>query len=222
MNLSPAAWARILPFLLFLGLLALRGALADLGWLDARWIYALNLLLVGGLLAWSWRGFGELHRQNRPQGHEALWSVLVGLLVFVAWIQLDAPWMQIGEPTAAFVPVQADGQLDWALITVRWLGAVALVPVMEELFWRSFVMRWLEHPQFEAVPPQRVTLKPIVLSTFAFMLVHPLWLAAIVAGAAYAALYVRTGRLWNAVIAHAVTNGALGVWVVATGNWQFW
>ncbi len=24
------------------------------------------------------------------------------------------------------------------------------------------------------------------------------------------------------VIAHAVTNGALGIWVVATGNWAFW
>jgi CAAX prenyl protease-like protein len=130
--------------------------------------------------------------------------------------------MQIGEPTASFVPTQGDGRLDWPLIAVRWIGATALVPVMEELFWRSFLMRWLEHPQFEAVPPQRVTIKPVLLSTFAFMLVHPLWLAAIVAGAAYAGLYVRTGRLWNAVIAHAVTNGALGIWVVATGSWQFW
>lgn len=222
MNLSPAAWARILPFLLFLGLLALRGAVADLGWIDARWIYALNLILVGGLLGFSWRGYGELHRQNLPPAREVLGSALAGLLVFVAWIHLDAPWMQIGEPTAPFVPMQPDGQLDLALIAVRWLGATLLVPVMEELFWRSFVMRWLEHPQFEAVPPQRVTIRPVLLSTFAFMLVHPLWLAAIVAGLVYAWLYVRTGRLWNAVIAHAVTNGALGLWVVATGNWQFW
>ncbi len=222
MNLSPAAWARILPFLLFLGLLALRGAMADLALLDARWLYALNLILVGGLLAFCWRGYGELHRQNRPQGREWLWSVAVGLGVFLAWIHLDAPWMQIGEPTASFVPTQGDGRLDWPLIAVRWIGATALVPVMEELFWRSFLMRWLEHPQFDAVPPQRVTIKPALLSTFAFMLVHPLWLAAIVAGAAYAGLYVRTGRLWNAVIAHAVTNGALGIWVVATGSWQFW
>ena len=39
---------------------------------------------------------------------------------------------------------------------------------------------------------------------------------------AYAFTYIRTGRLWTAVIAHAVTNGMLGVWVVTTGNWQFW
>jgi hypothetical protein len=49
-----------------------------------------------------------------------------------------------------------------------------------------------------------------------------MWLAAIVAGLAYAWLYVRSGKLWLPVIAHAATNGALGAWVVTTGNWKFW
>ena len=93
---------------------------------------------------------------------------------------------------------------------------------MEELFWRSFLMRWFERAQFETVLPQRVGLKAIALSTFVFTLVHTLWLAAVIAGLAYALLYVRTGKLWVPVIAHAVTNGALGMWVLATGNWQFW
>ena len=93
---------------------------------------------------------------------------------------------------------------------------------MEELFWRSFLMRWVQSPQFESVPPQSVGLKAIVLSTFVFMLAHTLWLAAVVAGLAYAWLYVRTGKLWVPIIAHAVTNGVLGVWVVMTGKWAFW
>ena len=104
----------------------------------------------------------------------------------------------------------------------RWVGAALLVPVMEELFWRSFLMRWIENATFEAVDPRRVGVKAIVLSTFVFMLAHTLWLAAIIAGLAYAWLYRRTGKLWVAVIAHAVTNGVLGVWVVRTGNWAFW
>jgi len=83
-------------------------------------------------------------------------------------------------------------------------------------------MRWIQHPRFEAVDPRRVGLKAIVLSTFVFMLAHTMWLAAVIAGLAYAWLYVRTGTLWAPVIAHAVTNGALGAWVVATGRWQFW
>ena len=130
--------------------------------------------------------------------------------------------MQIGDATAAFVPVDAQGRLNWPLIAVRWLGAALLVPVMEELFWRSFLMRWLQSPVFEGLDPRRTGAKAVLLSTFVFMLAHPLWLAAIVAGLAYALLYRSTGKLWPAVIAHAVTNGALGLWVVYRGQWQFW
>ena len=72
------------------------------------------------------------------------------------------------------------------------------------------------------VDPRRIGIKAIVLSTFVFTLAHTLWLAAIVAGLAYALLYRSSGKLWCAVIAHAVTNGLLGIWVVQTGQWQFW
>jgi len=224
MNLSRPALLRIAPFVAFMALLALRGAApADGSWgVDPRWLYGLNLLVVGGLLALWWRDYGELARQNLPTVREAALSVAVGLAVFVAWIHLDAPWMQIGEPTAGFVPVDAEGRLLWPLIAVRWVGAALLVPVMEELFWRAFLMRWLQAPVFEGVDPRRTGVKAVALSTFVFMLAHPLWLAAIVAGLAYALLYRGTGRLWNAVLAHAVTNGALGAWVVASGQWQFW
>jgi CAAX prenyl protease-like protein len=224
MNLSRAALLRIAPFAVFMLILALRGAApADGGWgFDARWLYALNLLLVGGLLGWAWREYGELAWQNRPTPAEAGAAVAVGLVVFGLWITLTAPWMQIGQPSAGFVPVDAQGGLLWPLIAVRWLGATLLVPVMEELFWRSFLMRWIQQPVFESVDPQRVGFKAVLLSTFVFVLVHTLWLGALIAGLAYALLYRWRGKLWVAVIAHAVTNGALGVYVVATGRWAFW
>ena len=224
MNLSRAALVRLLPFVAFMAVLALRGMAPDDGsWgFDARWLYGLNLVVVGGmLLAWR-REYGELAWQNRPTLAEAAGAVAVGLVVLVLWIRLDAPWMQIGEPTAGFVPVDAQGRLEAPLIALRLLGAALLVPVMEELFWRSFLMRWLQAPVFEGVDPRQVGVKALVLSTFVFMLAHPLWLAAIIAGLAYALLYRRSGKLWTAVIAHAVTNGALGLWVVQTGQWQFW
>lgn len=218
------ALVRIAPFALFMVLLAVRGAVpADGSWgIDPRWIYGLTVLLVGGLLWALRREYGELALQTWPETRELALAVAVGLAVFAVWIQLDAPWMTLGEPTAGFVPVRPDGSLDWPLIAVRWIGAALLVPVMEELFWRSYLMRWVASPRFETVDPGRVGPKAIVLSTFVFMLAHTLWLAAIVAGLAYAWLYVRTGRLWVPVIAHAVTNGVLGVWVVATGRWSFW
>ena len=224
LQLNRAALARILPFVAFMLLLAARGAVpADGSWgIDPRWIYGITVLLVGGLLARFWREYGELVRQTWPSGPEIALAVATGGVVFALWINLDARWMTIGSPTASFLPLDPQGALIWPLVAVRWVGAALVVPVMEELFWRSFVMRWVQSPQFEAVLPQRVGLKAVLLSTFVFTLAHTLWLAAVIAGLAYAWLYLRTGRLWVPVIAHAVTNGALGVWVVMTGNWAFW
>ena len=220
--LSPAALARCLPFAVFMALLALRGYLPDDLGVDARWIYGVQTAIVAGLLAWYWRDYGELVRQNLPDARETGWAVVVGIAVFALWVQLDAPWMQLGTATASFVPLDADGHLIWPLVLLRLAGAALVVPVMEELFWRSFLMRWVQHPGFERVDPTTVGLKAIVVSTFVFTLAHTLWLAAVVAGLAYALLYRRSGKLWSAVIAHAVTNGLLGVWVIATGRWEFW
>jgi CAAX prenyl protease-like protein len=223
-SLSRAAWLRILPFALFMALLSLRAWWPPQAQalLDARWLYALNLPLVGGLLLWWWREYGELARQNLPTLREAGLAVVVGLAVFGLWTQLTLPWMQIGEPSAAYRPMDAAGALDWPLVAVRWLGAALVVPVMEELFWRAYLMRWFEHPTFERVDPRRVGWRALLLSTFVFVLAHTLWLAAAIAGLAYALLYRATGKLWTAVIAHAVTNGALGVYVVLSGRWEFW
>ena len=223
-ELSRGAWARIVPFVLFMLLLALRGSLPDDGGaaIDPRWVYGIGVLVVGASLWWFRRDYGELTSQMRPDAREAALAGLVGVAVFVCWISLDAPWMTIGTPAASFLPLDASGHVDWPLVVVRWIGAALLVPVMEELFWRSFLMRWVDQPSFETVVPQRVSTKAVLLSTFVFTLAHTLWVAAVIAGLAYAWLYVRTGKLWVPIVAHAVTNGALGVWVVATGSWTFW
>ncbi|MDP2007218.1 MAG: CAAX prenyl protease-related protein [Rubrivivax sp.] len=225
LNFRRSALVRVAPFVVFMAVLALRGAApADGSWgFDVRWLYALQAGGAAALLTLWWREYGELARQALPTAREALLGVAVGVAVFLLWVQLDAPWMTLNTAaTEPFVPRTAAGGLDWPLIVLRIAGAALLVPVMEELFWRSFLMRWLQAPVFEAVPPRSVGLRAVVLSTFVFVLAHTLWLAAIVAGLAYAWLYIRTGKLWVAVIAHGVTNGVLGVWVVATGNWQFW
>jgi uncharacterized protein len=220
-----AAWVRVLPFAVFMVALALRSFAPDDGsWgVDARWLYALQVVLPTALIAWLWREYGELARATLPNTRETVLAVLVGLAVFFLWIQLDAPWMTLAVGDApAFVPLDAAGRIDWPLVALRLAGAALLVPVMEELFWRSFLMRWVQQPVFEALAPAQVGLRAVVITTFLFMLAHTLWLAAILAGLAYAWLYIRTGKLWPAVIAHTVTNGVLGVWVVTTGNWQFW
>jgi hypothetical protein len=219
MSLSRDAWLRIAPFALFMALLALRGAApTDSSWgLDPQWLYAASVLGCGALLAWWWREYGELARQTLPDAREALIAVGVGVAVFALWIHLDAPWMTIGTPSAPFAATA-----DPLHIAIRFVGAALIVPLIEELFWRSFLMRWIAHPTFQGVMPQRVGVRAVLLSTFVFTLAHTLWLAAALAGLAYALLYVKTGKLWVVVIAHATTNAVLGAWVIATGQWRFW
>jgi CAAX protease family protein len=101
-------------------------------------------------------------------------------------------------------------------------GAVLVVPVMEELFWRSFAMRWIQDHDFLAVPPSRVGLKALGIGAVLFGLEHHLWFAGILAGLAYGWLYLRTGNLWVPILSHAVTNGLLGAWVLYTRSWEFW
>ncbi|MDO8777265.1 MAG: CAAX prenyl protease-related protein [Burkholderiaceae bacterium] len=222
--LSRPVLARVLPFMLFMILLAVRGYWPAGGLLgiDARWVYGLSVLLVGGSLAFFWKDYTELARPALPGKWTVCLSVLVGLVVFGLWINLAEPWMMLGEATASFHPVDSEGRLEWDLVVVRWIGAALMVPVMEELFWRSFLMRWVDKPAFEQVDPGSVSAKAMALSTIVFMLAHTQWLAAIVAGLAYAYLYKRSGSLWAPVIAHGVTNGVLGIWVVLTGHWAFW
>lgn len=215
-----------MPFALFMVLLALRGAVPDegLAGIDGRWIYAGQAVLVAAALAWAWPRLDELRGPgSRPTASQVAIAVATGLLVYALWIVLDQPWMMLGEPSASFVPIDATGNLQWGLIAFRLFGAAAVVPLMEEVFWRGFLMRWIQDSRaFQNVDPRTVRGFAIAASTGCFMLAHTQWLAAIVAGLAYALLYVRTGKLWTAVIAHAVTNLVLGVWVIHGRHWAFW
>ena len=117
-RMSRAARVRVLPFIAFMLLLMLRGAApADGSWgIDPRWIYGLTVLVVGGMLIACRDEYGELFRQTRPDARQGLLAVGVGLLVFVLWIQLEAPWMVVGEATAEFRPLSDDGAILWPLV----------------------------------------------------------------------------------------------------------
>jgi hypothetical protein len=189
--------------------------------IDLRWLYAVKVGCVALALALFWRQYEELALRHWPGLGECLVAVGAGLLVLAVWVHLDQPWATLGAGKG-FDPTARSGEFNWPLIMVRTLGAALVVPVMEELFWRSFIMRWLQQPAFLALRPRAVGVRALVLSSIIFGFEHSLWLAGIVAGLAYAWLYVRSANLWVPVLAHAATNGGLAIWVVATQNWQFW
>lgn len=155
-------------------------------------------------------------------GRDFASSLAVGFIVFVVWITLDVPWATFGGERPGFAPLAPGGGIDWGLAIPRLIVLVAVVPVMEELFWRSFLMRWIDARDFLARQPGRASLTAVGLSSGLFALEHTMWLAGLVAGVAYAGLYMTTNNLRAPVLAHVVTNAILGSWILASGSWHLW
>jgi uncharacterized protein len=219
--LERAAWPRVLPFAAYLAFIAIADLLGRLGASPGqlRWLYPFKIAVVLALLLTFRRHYDEL-RLARLNGRAAAKAVAAGIVVLLLWINLNAGWMSVGA-SAGFDPV-SNGKIDWLLVAMRLAGAALVVPVMEELFWRSYLMRWMESPRFQQVLPARLGWKPFVVTVVLFGFEHNLWLAGIVAGAVYSLLYMRSGSLWSPVLAHGVTNGLLGAWIISTGHWTYW
>ena len=83
-------------------------------------------------------------------------------------------------------------------------------------------MRWIERQDFLSVAPSAVGLRALVITSVLFALEHSQWLAGLIAGFVYGWIYIRSGKLWVPIIAHAVTNGLLGVYIIVMRDWSFW
>jgi CAAX prenyl protease-like protein len=223
-NFRAPAIARIVPFGVFIAFIALDGPLTELApslGMDPRWWYAIRIAVVAWILIWHWRSYVELASARNVRALDWAVALLAGVAVFVLWINLDFEPLAFGV-AGGFDPRVAAGEMNWGLVATRMAGAALVVPVMEELFWRSFVMRWIQKPDFLSVDPKSVGLRALAVSSVLFAIEHHLWFAGLLAGLMYGWLYIRTGNLWPVVLAHAVTNGLLGAWVIYTGSWSFW
>ncbi|MDO8895881.1 MAG: CAAX prenyl protease-related protein [Nitrosomonas sp.] len=213
---------RIAPFGAYVFFMLLEDMLLKFGWEanDLRLLYAVKITVVAGLL-WAMRSaYSELRWPVGTSFRTWAVAIVAGIVVFVAWINLTADWMVMGE-SVGFDPRDQD-EIDWFLVVVRLVGAALVVPVMEELFWRSFLMRWIDHPNFLSVNPAHIGLKAFCITAVLFAVAHSLWLAGLFAGIVYNLLYMRSGTLWSPILAHAITNAILGIWIVSTGSWGFW
>ncbi len=221
--------SRVLPFAVYILFLALSDYLAPICHslnLDDKWLYVFRIVVVALLIVYFWREFTELKHNAlnvRPTMADLFVAIAAGLLVLFFWVAPFPAWATLGSDHASFNPVACETkQATFFWLFTRILGAALIVPVMEELFWRSFVMRWVDSKNFLSIRPESVSLYAYIASSALFALEHNLWLAGLFAGLVYGALYIKYKNLWVPIFAHAVTNGLLGIWVVQTGNWQYW
>jgi uncharacterized protein len=238
--LSPAFY-RIAPFAIFIAFVAVEAWLRHSPFRDAadwRWLTIARSLAVGVLLVAFWRRYSEFSKLGtEPDSLKSelrsakektgsvpgfLLAAAGGLAVFAIWIAFDHGWAVIGGEGQGFEPLRSDGSIDWPMAVLRLLGFAIVVPVMEELFWRSFLMRWIDRKDFLALDPRAVSWKAFVITAVLFASEHSLWFAGLMAGVVFNGVYKKTGSLRAPIVSHAITNGTLGIWILATGNWRYW
>ena len=148
--------------------------------------------------------------------------IILGVVVFVLWVALEP----VPAPKAVAVIPDALREMPVAAaafwLIARVLGSSIVVPIAEELAFRGYLLRRLIDADFTAVSPKQFTLASFLISSVAFGALHGRWVAGILAGMIYAAAQYRRGKVSDAIVAHAVTNGLLAAYVLVFGAWHFW
>jgi hypothetical protein len=212
------------PMLVFVGLLVINFALKKIGnvfWLSSAeyWIYPAETIFCGGLLIWFRREY------NFGRARDIALVALIGVIVFLLWI---SPQQFFGVPGryAGFNPdiFQANAVAYWTSIVLRFLRLVVVVPFVEEIFWRGFLLRFLIDENFDRVRFGTFSSLSFIVVALCFSLSHSKadWPAALLTGMVYNGVAYRTKSLFSCVLTHAITNLFLGLWIMKTKQWGFW
>ena len=135
--------------------------------------------------------------------------------IWVSWV--DGDRRALADGIGRMAPAAR-----WTWIAIRATGSVLVVPVVEELAFRGFLLPWLVSPRFESVAPRAWTWSAVLLSSLAFGALHEHWVLGTVAGLAFAVARLHRGRLGDAILAHALCNGGVAAAVLLAGRWDLW
>jgi uncharacterized protein len=216
--------AYLAPFVTFVALLAVNEWLHKIdnySWLKHAefWMYPLQTIVCGALLIYFWREY-EL-----AQPRELLIGIAVAIATFVIWISPQT-FFGYTPRTAGFNPefFATNSMAYWFTIAFRFLRLVVIVPLIEEIFWRGFLLRYLIDANFVRVPIGAFSWFSFFAVAVLFMFSHAQadWPAAIITGALYNFVAYRTRSLVTCVLTHALTNLLLGLWIMQTRQWGFW
>lgn len=236
---SPS-FVRVAPFFIFLALTFCQGQFGE----ASRYWFYLAKTVVGGWLLWLARPWlEELKWVVSWEG------VVTGAAVFLIWVGLDGWYPTVDEltqkllcpvlkgigleqwcpdpdkPKAVWNPLAQFGShsaLAGLFVLVRILGSALVVPPLEEVFYRSFLYRYVARSDFQSVPLGEFRWPSFLITAVLFGFAHYEWLAGILCAFAYQGLVCWKKRLGDALTAHATTNLLLGFWVVWKGAWHFW
>ncbi len=190
-----------------------------------------QIMVAFGLLAW----FHKVHLRHFPLKFSWL-SVVVGAVGVVVWVALCELHLEkklltligLGEwfpnrpsfnPFAEF----SDSGFRTIFLGLRFMLLAAIVPIVEEMFIRGWLVRWIEDPDWQPIRLTQLSFKALAAASVYGVLTHPgEALAALAWFSLVTWLMYRTGNLWDCVVAHAVTNLLLGIYVIQANAWYLW
>src|SRR5689334_2833252 len=172
--------------------------------LPANYDFLLRFVVAGALIVHYSRPYLDL-RPSRP-----IASIVLGVVVFLVWIGPDVLfgyrhfWLFENS-----VMGKAAGSIDPNLrksvpfLALRIASAAIVVPILEELFWRGWLMRWLIVPEFLKVKFGEYRASAFWMVAVFFALEHgSYWEVGLAAGVIYNWWAVRTRCIGDCIVAH--------------------
>ncbi|MBN1502126.1 CAAX prenyl protease-related protein [Candidatus Woesearchaeota archaeon] len=169
--------------------------------------FSLRYLLTLVVILYFWKNYKLKFKISN-------YSFFAGVVVFIFWVSLDDLYPRLAEPS--FIPLSA------LAILIKYAGSILVAPLVEELFVRSFLLRYLiDSDNWKKTKP-RFTWLSFAITVLFFGFSHSRWLAGLIAGIIYNLVYYKTKDISECVFAHATTNLFLGIYVIITQSWWFW
>jgi exosortase E/protease (VPEID-CTERM system) len=183
-------------------------------------LYPVRTIATAAALWYFWRGSRPL---CAALFRDVSWRPFaIGALAFGVWIGLDRAGGGAGGASISRGLAEMPGGLAAGWLFFRVAGSVLAAPIAEELAFRGYLLRRLSYADPDRPASLRFSWLPFLISSMLFGAMHARWLAGAASGMCYAWAMYRRGRVSDAIIAHAVTNGLIAVEVLACGHWGLW
>lgn len=211
----------VAPFATFIAMLAIQKNLAFLG----DWEYVVRVVVVAASIWFFSRRVVDFKVRYLTG------SIAIGIGAFLLWIAPDTlfpGWRQhwlftnslMGEVRVSLSAEQLSSPM---LLLFRTISATLMVPILEELFWRAWMLRWLVDKDFEKLPMGSSDRQSFWIVAALFAVEHgPYWEVGLITGVVYNWWMTRTKSLGDLIFVHGLTNLALCAYVIWTQKWHFW
>jgi CAAX prenyl protease-like protein len=172
------------------------------------WSYPLKVLILIPILIFCTRS-----KQTLQACSPGWLPLATGGIIAILWVLL--------QPEASLSTFEPES-LSSIWIIFRLIGGIICIPIIEERFFRRYLLHLLTFRQARAVVATPYELIPCVISSLIFGLLHQNILGGICSGLLFCWIAQRRGRLSDAIWCHAISNGVLASLVIWKGQWELW